>query len=149
MKTYLKVLLGVVLLVFVLAGCQPASAPALTVENAWGRPSPTMPGAGGMYMVIKNAGKAPDRLLSGKSDACGMVEVHEMVKKADGTMGMNLVSEPVVIPASGQVELKVGSLHIMCLQMDTNKYKVGNQINLTLVFEKSGEKTVTADIRDQ
>jgi copper(I)-binding protein len=108
-----------------------------------------MPGAGGMYMVIKNTGTAPDKLLSGKSDACGMVEVHEMVKKADGTMGMNLVSEPVVVPAGGQVELKVGALHVMCLQLDAAKFKVGNQIKLTLVFEKSGEKTVTADIRDQ
>jgi copper(I)-binding protein len=149
MQRYLATLLAIGLLVFALASCAPAAAPSIAIESAWGRPSPTMPGAGGLYMLIKNTGNAPDKLVSGKSAACGMVEVHEMVKKADGTMGMNLVSEPVVVPAGGQVELKVGSLHIMCLQMKEDQFKPGNKINLTLVFDKSGEKTVTADIRDQ
>jgi periplasmic copper chaperone A len=149
MKIFIRILAGLAILVVVLAGCAPAAAPVLSIENAWGRPSPSIPGAGGLFMVIKNTGKAADKLLSGKSDACGMVEVHEMVKKDDGTMGMNLVSDPVEVPAGGQVELKNGGLHIMCMQLKQDQFKPGGKINLTLVFEKSGEKTISAEIRAQ
>jgi periplasmic copper chaperone A len=133
----------------VLIGCAPAAAPALAIENAWGRPSATMPTAGGMFMVIKNTGTAPDKLLSGKSPACGSIEVHEMVKKSDGTMGMNLLDKPLEIPAGGQVELKAGGLHIMCIMKKDDQFKPGAKIDLTLIFEKSGEKTVSAEIRSE
>ena len=134
-----------VLLALLLASC--AAPAAVSVESAWGKLSPTIPGAGGMYMLIKNSGGTPDRLMSAKSPACGMAEVHEMVKKADGTMGMNLIEKPLEIPAGGQVELKVGSFHIMCMMMKGDLFKPGNKIDLTLTFEKSGEKTVSAEIR--
>ncbi len=143
-----RIALGL-MLISVLIGCAPAAAPALTIENAWGRPSATMPTAGGMYMVIKNTGNAPDKLLSGKSSACGAIEIHEMVKKSDGTMGMNLVEKPLEIPAGGQVELKVGGLHVMCIMKKDDLFKPGATIDLTLVFEKSGEKTVSAEIRSE
>ena len=100
-------------------------------------------------MVIKNTGKADDTLLGGKSPACGSIEVHKMVKRSDGTMGMDLVDKPLVIPAGGQVELKVGGLHIMCIMINTDLYKVGGKIDLTLQFEKSGEKSVSAEIRSE
>lgn len=106
-----------------------------------------MPTAGGMYMLIKNTGAAPDKLLSGTSPACGSIEVHEMVKKSDGTMGMNLVDQPLEIPAGGQVELKVGDLHVMCIMKKDDLFKPGNVIDLTLKFEKSGEKTVPVEVR--
>jgi periplasmic copper chaperone A len=140
-------LLGVVVLML-LAGCRTAAAPAITVESAWGRPSPTMPTAGGMYMMIVNTGDAADRLLSGSSPACGSIEVHEMVQKADGTMGMNLLDQPLAIAAGGQVELKPGDLHIMCI-MKNEAFVPGATINLTLKFEKFGEVTIPVELRDE
>jgi len=137
------------LLFSLLVGCAPAAAPSLAIETAWGMPSTTMPTAGALFMVIKNTGTAPDKLLSGKSPACGSIEIHEVVKKADGTMGMNLLDKPLEIPAGGQVELKSGSFHIMCIMKKDDQFKTGAKIDLTLVFEKSGEKTVSADIRAQ
>jgi periplasmic copper chaperone A len=138
----------VLILVVLLSSCiGPKTAPNIAIENSWGRPSPTMPTAGGLYMLVKNTGDAPDRLLSGKSPACGSIEVHEMVKKTDGTMGMNLVDKPVEIPAGGQVEFKVGDLHIMCIMRNDDQFKPGQKIDLTLTFEKSGDKTVLAEIK--
>ncbi len=136
-------------LLVVLAGCAAPAAPALAIDGAWGRLSPTMPGAGGIFMLIKNTGSAADKLVSGKSDACGMVEVHEMVKNTDGTMVMNLVPNPVEIAAGGQLELKSGGMHIMCMKMKADQFKPGNTINLTLKFEKSGEKAVSVEIREK
>ncbi len=98
-------------------------------------------------MLIKNAGSAPDKLISGSSPACGSIEVHEMVMKSDGTMGMNLLDKPVEIPVGGQLELKSGGIHIMCIMKKDDQFKDGAKIDLTLKFEKSGEKKVTADIR--
>jgi len=138
----------VLMFIVSIVGCTgPKTAPNITIENSWGRPSPTMPSAGGLYMLVKNTGDAPDKLLSGKSPACGSIEVHEMVMKTDGTMGMNLVDKPVEIPAGGQVEFKVGDLHIMCIMRNDDQFKPGQKIDLTLTFEKSGDKIVTAEIK--
>jgi copper(I)-binding protein len=124
-----------------------AATPTISIESAWGKPSMEMPTAGGLFMLIKNAGSAPDKLISGSSPACGSIEVHEMVMKSDGTMGMNLLDKPVEIPVGGQLELKSGGIHIMCIMKKDDQFKDGAKIDLTLKFEKSGEKKVTADIR--
>jgi copper(I)-binding protein len=140
----------VVLLVFsLLAGCSAGASPSISIENAYGHPSAAVAGAGGLFMVIKNSGAAADKLVSGKSDACGMVEIHEMVKKDDGTMGMNMVANPVEVPAGGQLELKDGGMHIMCMKVDQTLFSIGSKINLVLTFEKSGQKTVSVEIRDK
>lgn len=153
-RLFTVLVLGLVLIA-TLAGCAPAAtptstaAPVLGIESAWGKPSMDMPTAGGLFMLIKNSGAAPDKLLSGKSPACGSIEVHEMAMKADGSMGMNLVDKPVEIPAGGQLELKSGGLHIMCIMKKDDVFKPGAMIDLTLVFEKSGEKTVSVEIREK
>lgn len=150
MKT--RLLQGMVLgllLTVLLAGCGTAATPSLTIESAWGRPSMDMPTAGGIFMMIKNSGEASDKLLSGSSPACGSIELHEVVMKSDGTMGMNLLDKPIEIPAGGQVELKSGDLHVMCIMRKDDQFKPGATIDLTLVFEKSGEFTVPVEIREE
>ena len=147
-----RLLMGLVLgalLISMLGGCAPAAAPSVTVESAWGRPSMDMPTAGGIFMVIKNSGDASDNLLSGSTSACGSIELHEMVMKSDGTMGMNLMDKPIEVPAGGQVELKSGGLHIMCIMKNDDQFKPGETIDLTLVFEKSGEVIVPVEVRGE
>lgn len=144
----LAVLLSGLIVLSLLAGCAPAGKPDISIEGAWGRPSPMYPTAGAFYMMIKNMGDGPDKLLSGTSPACGSIELHEMVKKDDGTMGMALLDKPIEIPAGGQVELKMGGLHVMCI-MKKDEFQVGAKIDLTLKFEKSGDKTITAEIMDK
>lgn len=135
------------LLVTLIAGCTPVAAPSITVESAWGRPSMDMPTAGGIFLIIKNSGNASDNLVSGSSPACGSIELHETVMKSDGTMGMNLLDKPIEVPAGGQVELKSGAMHIMCIMKKDDQFKPGATIDLTLVFEKSGSITVPVEIR--
>jgi periplasmic copper chaperone A len=137
-------LLGVLFL-SLLAACQPAAAPIISIEIAMGEPTPGTT-AGAMYMIIKNSGNAADRLLSGKSPACGSIEVHKMAVKADGSLGMDLIDKPLEIPANGQVEFMSGGTHIMCILMN-EQFKPGARVDLTLAFEKSGEKTTTVLIR--
>lgn len=136
----------VFLMIVSLAACSGGAKPSVSTEGVWGRPSPMYPTAGSMYMVIKNSGDAADKLLSGSSPACGSVEFHETVMKMDGTMGMNLIDKPLEVPAGGEVKLEPGGLHAMCI-MKNEKFAPGNTVDLTLVFEKSGEKVVPVELR--
>ena len=138
-------------LIGILAGCTtpPAvSGPQIKIENAWGRPSPMMANAGAFYMMISNSGTEADKLVGGKSPSCGTVELHESFKSDDGMMGMRPVTGGFIeIPAGGQAELKVGGLHVMCIDKKDD-FKAGAKLPLTLNFEKSGAKTVDVDIRE-
>ena len=50
------------------------------------------------------------------------------------------------IPARGAVELKPGGLHLMLIGLK-QQLKPGDKIEVTLSFEKSGDKTVQAEVR--
>jgi periplasmic copper chaperone A len=136
------------LLLTALSACAP-QAPAINVETAWGKPSGSVAGAGAFFMVIKNTGPAPDKLVSAKSSACGMTEVHNTVKADDGSMKMVLVTDGIEVPANGQLELKSGSYHIMCMKMQADQLTAGAKPTVNLVFEKSGEKVVSLEMRQQ
>ena len=97
-------------------------------------------------MVIKNGGRVEDTLVSAKSSACMMTELHKMVMAADGTSQMQLVSDGIPVPANGQLELKSGSYHIMCIKMQSDQLAAGVKPTLTLTFAKAAEQTVTVDM---
>jgi len=150
MKKWRVSLLVVAALTAVMTACQPAaSGPQITVEGVWGRTSPMVADAGAFYLIIKNTGSAPDKLIGAKSDACGMTELHETVAGSGGVMEMRPVAgQSIEIPAGGSVELKPGGLHVMCM-MKKADFNAGDKIRVTLTFEKSGEKVVDAEIRSQ
>ena len=103
--------------VLVLAACAPAvSGPKISAEMLWGRSSPMVVDAGAFYVVLKNTGTAADKLIGVKSDACGMIELHETVDKGGGMMEMQpIAGQMIEIPAGGSVELKPGGMHVMCM----------------------------------
>jgi copper(I)-binding protein len=116
-----------------------AAAPAwaqVTVEKPWARA--TAPGAqvAGGYLLIRNAGTTPDKLLSASSPAAARVETHVHLHE-NGVMKMREVPG-YVIPAKGSFELKPGGAHLMF--MDIRKpFVEGEKIPVTLKFEKAGE----------
>lgn len=131
-----------------LAACQSTPAgPAISIEDAWGLPSPKVAMAGAFYMLIKNDGSEADTLVSGKSSACGVVELHESYKTEEGAMGMRPVEGGIEVPAGGQAELKMGGLHIMCIDK-LEDFNVGALLPLSLSFEKSGEMSIEIEIRE-
>jgi copper(I)-binding protein len=133
----------------VLAACAPAVAgPKVAVEGVWGRPSPKIATAGAFYMIFKNAGNAADTLVKASSTACGTVEMHETVDK-NGMMEMvPIPGQKIEVPAGGEVVLKPGGTHIMCIDKKAD-FAAGAKIPLTLTFEKSGEMKFDVEIRDQ
>jgi copper(I)-binding protein len=145
---YPTIFVGILaLLVLSLAACQSSSGPEISIEGAWGRPSPKVAAAGVFYMTIKNTGSEADKLLSASSSSCGVVELHESYDMGDGVMGMRPVEGGFIeIPAGGQAELKMGGLHIMCIDK-LDDFTEGAVLSLTLEFEKSGEMAVDVEIR--
>jgi copper(I)-binding protein len=113
-------------------------------SQSGGQQQPMMGMNGAVYMVLNNTGNAGDKLLHVQGDVAQSIELHISEMK-EGVMSMHPV-EAVEVPAKEKVELKPGGLHVMLigLKRDLNP---GDQINLVLVFEKSGEIPITAEIR--
>jgi protein SCO1/2 len=126
-----------------------SDGPQIQVENAWGRSLPEVVTSNDFYMVIRNRGTAPDKLVGGSSPACGMVMLYEGYTTPQGAMGMRPVQEGFIeVPPAGMVELKTGGLHIMCMHKKQD-FTSGTHLPLTLKFERFGEITVQVSIRQQ
>jgi copper(I)-binding protein len=148
-NNWLLLLSLVILLSLVLPACQAKpKGPAISIDNVWGRPSPKVATAGAFYLVIRNAGSESDTLLSASSAACGFVELHESYKTEEGMMGMRPVEGGIIEIAAGEeIELKIGGLHIMCINKLVD-FEPGVVLPLTLEFEKSGNMDVDVEIRE-
>ncbi len=140
-------ILSAIVALLALTGCQAAAAaPRIEASGAWGRPSPMMDKAGAVYVIIENKGNVADRLVGASTAAAKMAEVHESYMEA-GVMKMRPVAG-VDVPAGGKVELKPGGFHIMLMNL-VAPLQTGNKIVVNLRFEKAGEVTVNAEIREQ
>ncbi len=98
----------------------------------------TLPGApvSGGYMVIRNTGDAPDRLISASVDFAGKTEIHEMAMEND-VMKMRELADGLEIPAGGEVVLKPGGYHVMFMMLK-EQLNEGESRKATLTFEKAG-----------
>jgi copper(I)-binding protein len=151
----------IVIIVFLLLGivsctssetAEPSAADTtsgkLEVHGAWGRSSPKVAQNGAFYMQVINNTSEDDELQSARSDACEVVELHEMYMIENDVMGMRPVEGGVIpIPAGETVELKVGGLHVMCLGKKAD-FNVGDTYAVKLQFAKAGEMEVAVEIRE-
>lgn len=111
-------------------------AGSLQIDHPWSRATPGGASVAAGYMVVKNTGSAPDRLVSATAPFAGRVEIHEMAMK-DGVMIMRPLADGLAIPAGGSIELKPGGYHIMFLDLKS-PLKEGTSVDGTLTFEKAG-----------
>lgn len=108
----------------------------LEIGNPWARATPPTAPAGGGYMTITNKGTAADRLVSVKSPAAGMTQIHEM-KMEGNVMRMREIEGGLAIPPGGTVALAPGGFHLMLMGLRA-PLKQGEKVPVTLVFEKAG-----------
>ena len=109
---------------------------AIEIGQPWTRATPPTAESGGGYLVLKNTGTTPDRLIAVKSPAADKVEIHEM--KMDGNiMRMREVEKGIEIPPGATVELKPGGFHVMFMGLRA-PFAKDAKVPLTLVFEKAG-----------
>jgi len=109
---------------------------AIEIVQPWTRATPPTAESGGGYLVVKNTGTTPDRLIAVKSPAAAKVEIHEM--KMDGNiMRMREVEKGIEVPPGATVELKPGGFHVMFMGLKA-PFAKDAKVPLTLVFEKAG-----------
>lgn len=101
---------------------------------------------GALYMVIRNPGNQPDRLLKATSDVAKALELHSVIEE-NNVMAMRAASA-IDVPAQGEVVLKPGSFHIMLIGL-TRALQVGDTVTVTLTFEQAGALTVQAKVRER
>ncbi|MEP7112014.1 MAG: copper chaperone PCu(A)C [Ilumatobacteraceae bacterium] len=155
----------------------PATA-SIDVSGIWARTSPMVANAGALYLTIENTGGLDDTLVAASVDPsiAKTAELHETVAvdASESTMaGAMTASAPVseampsqtaaaaganammemrpvdriIVPAGGTVALAPGGYHIMLMDL-VQPLAVGSTMDVTLSFETTGDKVVTASVRD-
>jgi len=142
----------VLVAVLLIAACVPPPAAdttatgGITIADPYSRTAPQEGGNGGAFMTITNGSSEADRLVSAQSPAAGTVEIHETIDD-NGVMRMRPVPDGFEIPAGGKLELKPGGKHIMLIGL-VAPLEPGQEIELTLNFEKAGAITVKVPVRE-
>lgn len=115
-----------------------AQQPGVTVNAPWTRAA-GQGGTGAGFMTLRNAGTAPDRLVSARAAIARTVELHTHIHD-NGVMRMRPVPA-IEVPARGEVQLRPGGFHLMLIGL-TAPLRQGERIPVTLVFERAGEVQV-------
>lgn len=121
-----------------------ALADGITIENAYARAGSPVAKSGAAFMEISNSGTEDDRLVSASADVAMKVELHTHIMEGD-VMMMRQFEDGFIIPAGGSHLLKRGSDHVMMMGLK-QPFEHGKEIEITLVFEKSGPMTIVVPI---
>lgn len=131
-----------------------ASAPALaadykvgdvTVSGTWTRATPGGAKVGAGYLMLKNAGAQPDRLVGATLEGAESVQIHEMSMDG-GVMKMRELPKGIEVAPGATAELKPEGYHLMFMGLK-QPIKEGAPVKGTLVFERAGKVDVTFDVR--
>ena len=127
------------------ARAEDVKAGDLVITQAWSRATPSGAKVAGAYLTVENKGSVADRLVSGSGDVAGRVEIHEMAMD-DGVMKMRPLDNGLVIEPGKTVKLAPGGYHMMLMDLKT-QLKQGDQVPVTLQFEKAGKVNVSFDVQ--
>ena len=139
-------------LLFVALALGPAAMPVpaqaqklgdLVIEAPWTRETPKGADVAVGYLVIRNDGAAPDKLLGGTADFA-QVEIHEM-RTQDGVMMMGELPDGLEVPAHGAVAFAPGGDHLMFTHL-LRPLRKGETVELTLSFARAGAVTVEVPV---
>lgn len=116
---------------------------ALRIGHPSARPTPPGARTGGAYFTIENTGSQDDRLVRVASPAAASVELHSMTM-AGNVMKMRALKS-LDIPAGRKVALGAGGYHVMLIDLK-RPLAAGDQVPITLTFEKAGTIDVLAQV---
>jgi copper(I)-binding protein len=112
----------------------------IAIDRPWtravGASAPTAAG----YMVLRNGGTVPDRLVSAATPMATAIEMHQM-SMTDGIMRMRPLPDGIELPPGQSVRLEPGGLHLMLIG-PTGGLARGTRVPVTLRFERAGQVAV-------
>lgn len=124
------------LLALALGSASPLAAGPIRLENPWLRETFAAAATGAGYVVIRNDGKTPDKLLGGTTPVADRVELHSMSMDG-GIMRMRALLDGVAVPAGGVAALRSGGQHLMLIGLK-RPLKRGETIEIRLRFARAG-----------
>ncbi|TNF63712.1 MAG: copper chaperone PCu(A)C [Rhodobacteraceae bacterium] len=122
-----------------------AFADGIMVKDPYARSSGPTAVAGAAFMELMNPGTEDDRLIAARSDIAERVELHTHLQDANGVMRMVEIEDGIAVPAGGSALLARGGDHVMFIGLK-QPLNQGDEIAVTLVFEKAGEVAVTIPV---
>ena len=128
--------------IFLISLASLAASAQVTVSEPWVRATVPQQKATGAFMKLQSTQDA--KLISAKSPAAGIVEVHEMAMEG-GVMKMRAV-DVLALPMGKAVELKPGGYHVMLMDLKS-QVKDGDAVPLTLTFETKDGKRQTLEVK--
>lgn len=111
------------------------ATPAITIENAWARPTAGAATTGAAYLTIKNNGSVADSLVGATTDVATAVAFHE--SKLEGSVMTMRSLDSIPLQAGGTVEFAPGGKHLMLLGLKS-ALVAGKSFALTLRFKNAG-----------
>jgi copper(I)-binding protein len=117
----------------------------LVITQAWSRATPGGAKIGSGYLTIENKGSAADRLIGGSADVADKIQVHQMATN-NGVMTMRPLDDGLTIEPGKTVKLAPGGYHLMLVDLKS-PLKKGDEVPVTLEFEKAGKVKVSFDVQ--
>ena len=138
---------SVILMLFLSTGARAGevTAGALSVQDAWARPSIGNAPNGVVYLKISNKGDKADKLVGASADVAKRAGLHATLMEG-GVMKMRHSGHGIAGPAIGAVELKPGVFHVMLMGL-TKKLIPGENFDLTLTFEHQGVVRILVEFK--
>lgn len=125
-----------------------AFADGIMVQDPYVRTSrPNAPTAAA-FMTVMNHGDSDDRLIDARSDIAKKVELHTHVDQGDGVMAMTQIEGGIPVAAGQSHDLARGGDHVMFMGLN-QALAQGDEVTVTLVFEKAGEVEVTIPVDNE
>jgi copper(I)-binding protein len=125
---------------------QGRAAAGLRAIGGWIPTPPTGAPTAAGYLVIRNDGEKPDRLLTVSSRLAG-VGLHRSAT-ANGVTTMEAVRGGIVVPPHGTVRLEPKGYHLMFMGLK-RPLRAGDRVTLDLGFERAGGLRTTLLVRDR
>ncbi len=120
-------------------------ASSLKVEDAYVRATPPNLPNSAAFMKIVNSSDEDISLVSAKSDASNIVELHTHDMK-NGVMKMYQVKE-IEVKANSTTVLKPGGFHVMLIDLKTRPLKENMNVEVVLTFSNGQNIKVFAPVK--
>jgi periplasmic copper chaperone A len=124
-------------------------AGSVRIEHPYATPTPTGASNGAVYFrEIKNNGNQADALVSARSPAAKVIEIHRTTMQ-DGVMRMRPLPELELAPgqaATTRHDAHDGGIHLMLIGVNKPLIE-GERFPLTLKFKRAGEVEVYVTIQ--
>ena len=136
--------MGLLALLILTGGCN-ASSGGIVISDAWVRLAPPGHSVTAAYMTIENNSATDDVLISIEVNFAQVTELHESREESGMAQMMHL--QQLGVRAGARLELKPGGAHIMLIDL-TRELEQGDEVTLTLNFEKAGPMEIRARVRE-